>query len=638
MEFEEAHKNLRAIRLLYSLLHNNTVQLQHQFSDDLIERARGLLKSLLDVAVIITTQANVSETTLDQGKDVTPHKEEELQKKLISEIEEKGSISNNRGKNNPIQISLCEKIDLVSATTTMPIEYSKESTGEDHHNNGDESYKNKNIPLLSTIDELQYNPSDTGHVESSNQKDFCDDLLSAMKRIESRMFALQLCSNLVSSTKNSADKQNIPQVTNLDMPHVDAVYPKSNDIPKQISSQLVFREEESRSQGKIQPPTQKFPMTNRVNSLNQNDVTKKPLTGHRNGENVVRNNPVTRSEADQNHEKKSLEHSYRHLPVKSTASSIARKQPQPHQMVIRPTLLDQRYSGIKVFSHKNREGSALHRKGSHKERDEPQDKDDDEVEESSSNDYQSSSSWTSQEVRSANGSGGNSSEDHSLQGETEVSTSGTMVDASYEYSSEECDNNSYTSNDNYNSLNSSDSLKSHRYYNKIKPEKKVGGLRRLKNKLGLIFHHHHHHHHYHHDNDDNYDDDGSIDSKRRQRHSMWSNLQNVFHHKNKHHGMITNGSDEKPRRGSAVARVTHRNQVGQFHRLVEGLMGHIRHAKKPKKPHKVAVKGSRNAPHGHRKKNPNWWKMLQQHRGVKVKNRGRVRKEFIGQKSPKKLT
>ncbi|XP_057763215.1 protein KOKOPELLI [Arachis stenosperma] len=348
---------------------------------------------------------------------------------------------------------------------------------------------------------------------------------------------------------------------------------------------------------------------------------------------------MARSEADQNHEKKSLEHSYRHLPVKSTASSIARKQPQPHQMVIRPTLLDQRYSGIKVFSHKNREGSALHRKGSHKERDEPQDKDDDEVEESSSNNYQSSSSWTSQEV-SANGSGGNSSEDHSLQGEIEVSTSGTMVDASYEYSSEECDNNSYTSNDNYNynSLNSSDSLKSGRYYNKIKPEKKVGGLRKLKNKLGLIFHHHHHHHHYHHDNDDNYDDDGSIDSKRRQRHSMWSNLQNVFHHKNKHHGMITNGSDEKPRRGSVVARVTHKNQVGQFHRLVEGLMGHMRHAKKPKKPHKVAVKGSRNAPHGHRKKNPNWWKMLQQHRGVKVKNRGRVRKEFIGQKSPKMLT
>ncbi|RYR57987.1 hypothetical protein Ahy_A05g023650 [Arachis hypogaea] len=608
----------------------------------MIERARGLLKSLLDVAVvgvfqthlkIITTQPNVSETSLDQGKDVTPHKEEDLQKKLISEIEEKGSISNNGGENNPTQISLCEKIDLVSVTTTMPIEYSKESTGEDHHNNGDKSNEDKNIPLLSTIDELQYNSSDTGHIESSNQKDFCDDLLSVMKRIESRMFALQLCSNLVSSTKNNADKQNLVQVTNLDRPHVDAVSPKSNGTPKQI------REEESRSQGKIQPPTQKLPMTNRVTSLNQNDVTKKPSTGHRNGENIARNNPMARSEADQNHEKKSLDHSYRHLPVKSTASSITRKQPQPHQMVIRPTLLDQRYSGIKVFSHKNREGSALHRKGSYKERDEPQDKDDDEVEESSSNNYQSSSSWTSQEV-SANGSGGNSSEDHSLQGEIEVSTSGTMVDASYEYSSEECDNNSYTSNDNYNynSLNSSDSLKSDRYYNKIKPEKKVGGLRRLKNKLGLIFHHHHHHHHYHHDNDDNYDDDGSIDSKRRQRHSMWSNLQNVFHHKNKHHGMITNGSDEKPRRGSAVARVTHKDQVGQFHRLVEGLMGHMRHAKKPKKPHKVAVKGSRNAPHGHRKKNPNWWKMLQQHRGVKVKNRGRVRKEFIGQKSPKKLT
>ncbi|MED6124981.1 hypothetical protein PIB30_064061 [Stylosanthes scabra] len=697
MEFEEAHNNLRAIRLLYALLHNNTLQLQYQFSEDLIERARGLLKSLLDVAVvsvfqthlkIIATQENVPETSVDQENDVakpqsdppvaatnnaqsspkssilsrmTPHKDEESQKKLISEIEVKGSISDDGRTNNPIVSSLGEKIDLVNAKTTFPIEYSnsprKESTLEQEHNNVnissnvDESYRDKNSPLLSNVHEFQHNSSATG---PDQKDDFCDDLLNAMKRIESRMFALQLCSNLASSPKNSADKQTMPEVRNLDRPHIDTVSAKRNDTPKEISSQLVSRAEELRSQGKIQP--QKLAVTKRVKSetsegdglriqLNQDDVTWKPSTGHRNCKSVVRKNPISWSEADQNQKKKSTEHSYRHLPVKSIVSSVARKQPQPHQMVIRPTLLDQRYNEIKVFSHKNRQGSDLVKRGSHKKRNQPQDnddddeeeEDDDEVEESSSNNYQSSS-WTSQQVSTNGGGGGSSggSEDYSLQGETEVSTSGTMVDASYEYSSEESNTNSYTSNENYNSLNSADSLKSDRYYSERKPEKKVGGLRRLKNKLGLIFHHHHHHHHYHHsndDNDDDDDDDGSIHSKMRQRHSMWSNLQNVFHHKNKHHGVLTNG------RGSAVARVSHRNHVGQFHRIVEGLMGHMRH-KKEEKPHKaVVMKGSRNAPHGHRKNNPNWWKMLQQHRGVKVKkNRGRVRKKSTCQKSPKMLT
>ncbi|MED6192389.1 hypothetical protein PIB30_009752 [Stylosanthes scabra] len=677
MEFEEAHNNLRAIRLLYALLHNNTLQLQYQFSEDLIERARGLLKSLLDVAVvsvfqthlkIIATQENAPETSHDQENDVampqsdapvaatnnaqsspksstlsrmTPHKDEQSQKKLISEIEVKGSISDDGRTNNPIVSSLGEKIDLVNATT-FPIEYNDVNISS----NVDESYKDKNSPLLSTVHEFQHNSSAIGQ---DQKDDFCNDLLNAMKRIESRIFALQLCSNLASSPKNSADKQTMPEVTNLDRPHIDTVSSKSNDTPKEISSQLVSRGEELRSQGKIQHPAQKLTVTKGVKSktsegdgfriqLNQDDITWKQSTGHRNCKSVVRKNSISLSEADQNQRKKSTEHSYRNLTGKSIASSIARKQPQPHQMVIRPTLLDQRYNEIKVFSHKNRQGYQPQDNDDDDDDDEEEEDDGDEVEESSSNKYQSSS-WTSQV--SANGGGGssrNGSEDYSLQGETEVSTSGTMVDASYEYSSEESNTNSYTSNDNYNSLNSADSLKSDRYYSERKSEKKVGGLRRLKNKLGLIFHHHHHHHHYHYSNNDNDDDDGSIHSNRRQRHSMWSNLQNVFHHKNKHHGVLTNGNDEKRRRGSAVARVSHRNQDGQFHRLVEGIMGHMRHEKKQKKPHKGVVKGSRNALHGDRKNKPNWWKMLQQHRGVKVKNRGRVRKKSTSQNSPKMLT
>ncbi|KAJ1386716.1 hypothetical protein SESBI_40572 [Sesbania bispinosa] len=51
MEFEEAHNNLRAIRLLYRLLEDNSLALQDANLENVVERARALLRSLLDVTV-----------------------------------------------------------------------------------------------------------------------------------------------------------------------------------------------------------------------------------------------------------------------------------------------------------------------------------------------------------------------------------------------------------------------------------------------------------------------------------------------------------------------------------------------------------------------------------------------------------
>ncbi|CAL5323990.1 unnamed protein product [Camellia sinensis] len=49
---------------------------------------------------------------------------------------------------------------------------------------------------------------------------------------------------------------------------------------------------------------------------------------------------------------------------------------------------------------------------------------------------------------------------------------------------------------------SMDSTKGSRLSDRVKPKKQIGRLRRLKDKLALIFHHHHHHYHHHHNDVD----------------------------------------------------------------------------------------------------------------------------------------
>ena len=142
-----------------------------------------------------------------------------------------------------------------------------------------ESNEDKSISLLSRIHEFHYNSSAAGHVESLDQKgDFFDYFLNVMKRIESLTFALQLCSNLVDSTKNSANHQTMHKVANIDSAnmqrkneiagsqnhrlHTDAVSATSNHALKQIGTKLVSGGEYLRSQSRIQG-------LNRMKSLNR---------------------------------------------------------------------------------------------------------------------------------------------------------------------------------------------------------------------------------------------------------------------------------------------------------------------------------------------------------------------------------
>jgi len=567
--------------------------------------------------------------------------------------------------------------------------------------------KENNMPLFSDIREAECTSSAARFAECLEQKgDFSDDLVNAIKRIESRILAFKLCSKLADSSKNSEVCNPLHKVVNPESPKLqrkdsaarsqlsskrsileehrlmnqhtcDSSSKGQNLIPANAVEKPYFRRNESLSQShaayknyglhtnagsakdvdtlkhintpmasreelisrtRIQPSVQNMATMDRVKSLkrlvsgdtnlgnqasecirglrvplNQDDLTKKPsmFISQTNRESLVKKSSVASwSKPDHYHKERNSESFHAQKLARSKPSIATRGKPLPHQMVIKPTLLDQRSSDIKVNSHQQRDRLVLDRRGTHKighveplkTTVRPQLH---EQEESSSN-SDSSSQWTSQQD-SADAS--SESEDSSLSVGTQGSKSGRIVEASYEGSSEES-SDSYLNKENDPSRIVG-SFKSYGYQSTRNPKKTAGGLKRLKNKLGLIFHHHHHHHHHHHDNDN-----GRIQSYEGPKDSMWNNVQNVFHHKNKHL-MITN-QNVKTKRGAITKVMPRGNQVGQFHRLVEGLLRHVRHSKKPKP-----------SLHGHRQKKLHWWQTLRRRKGVKLKNKGRVKKNRV---------
>lgn len=579
-----------------------------------------------------------------------------------------------------------------------------------------ECNKENNMPLLSDIREDECTSGAARFAECLEQKgDFSDDLVNAIKRIESRILAFKLCSKLADSSKNGAVRNPLNKVANSGSPklqrkdsaarnqlssktpileehrlmnqhtcnssskgenlipenavekpflarneslsqshavykkcglHTNAESAKDVDTLKHINTPMVSREE-LRNATRVQPSVQNMATMDRVKSLkrlvsgdtnlgnqasecirglrvplNLDDLTKKPsmFSSQTNRESLVRKSSVASwSKPDQNHKGRNSESFHAHKLARSKPSIATREKPLPHQMVIKPTLLDQRSSDIKVNSHQHRDRDwpVLDQRGTHKighveplkTMVQPQLH---EQEESISN-SDSSSQWTSQQDSADVGS---VSEGSSLSVGTQGSKSGRIVEASYEGSSEES-SDSYLNKENGRSHRVG-SFKTYGYHSKGNPNKPVGGLKRLKNKLGLIFHHHHHHHHHHHDNDN-----GRIQSYEGPRNSMWNNVQNVFHHKNKH--LIITNQNVKTKRGAITKVMPRGNQVGQFHRLVEGLLRHVRLSKK-----------SKPSMHGHRQKKLHWWQTLRRRKGVKLKNKGRVKKTgFVTQKSLK---
>ncbi|XP_065858162.1 protein KOKOPELLI [Euphorbia lathyris] len=212
----------------------------------------------------------------------------------------------------------------------------------------------------------------------------------------------------------------------------------------------------------------------------------------------------------------------------------------------------------------------------------------------------SSSSLQGSDVQSAVSSPTSS---YSSTSQPETETSHTTPETSPEESTSD---SSVTSSQSYRNTGGS-SRKMHRK----NPDKATGRLRRLKNKLELIFHHHHHHHHHNHG-------ENETNNAKDHRSSMWKHLGNIFHHKDK----------ERMCEKQAVRKLktlpVNKKQVGQFQALVKGMARHVKQSKKSK-----VAKGRIRSHHDNR----HWWQLFHGgRRGVKLPNAGRIRLQVKGKK------
>lgn len=114
-------------------------------------------------------------------------------------------------------------------------------------------------------------------------------------------------------------------------------------------------------------------------------------------------------------------------------------------------------------------------------------------------------------------------------------------------------------------------------------KKTMGRFKRLKDKIGQVFHHHHHHHHHHHEKEQGR-----------------KPLQSTIHQKDKE-----KSTDERRSKSESKGLTTRKHKGVQFHTLVDGLMRHKKHSKKQKQ---------KLPSHGRKK---HWWKIAKRQRGLK---------------------
>nr|DAD37830.1 TPA_asm: hypothetical protein HUJ06_008471 [Nelumbo nucifera] len=174
------------------------------------------------------------------------------------------------------------------------------------------------------------------------------------------------------------------------------------------------------------------------------------------------------------------------------------------------------------------------------------------------------------------------------------------------------------------------------------PDRKIGRLRRLKNKLAIIFHHHHHHHHHHHNKHDNDGDEFVKGHRSLQKHhgSLWKHLGKILRHSSKaeDHGKLMaevcgeHAAENFTR--SKARNMPRKAQQGHLHALVEGLLRHIWHRKKSK-PSMTNIKRLGEAYNGKGDvKKLHWWQNFHKRGGLKLANKikPRIRLGFRAKK------
>ncbi|KAJ1386717.1 hypothetical protein SESBI_40573 [Sesbania bispinosa] len=536
---------------------------------------------------IFDTEGGKSKTLCSLGEENSMMQQNFV--KATSLSNEKGILPNTESSHHERQHS---NVDILYGIG----EHAKESSQMVDAKAG-ESNEDNNIPLMNIIHEAQHNSSVASQVESVDQKgDFSDDLVNAIKRIESRILAFQLCSNMMDSSKNSAGHHTMHKVANSETTEIlrndgaagsqfsrrrslleghrlmnqptdrsscqsenleepfltgnksssqsQVAYQnhglntstesaKNVDIPKQISTHLVSGEE-LRSRTRIQPSAQNMAMVDRVKSLNR----------------LVSGDTHLGSQASE---------CIQGLRVPLNQDDLTKK----------PSMF---------ASQTNKE--SLDRKTP--------------VFLSKTNQNQKERSYASSYAQKSVGSTPTFARREKPPPHQMVKRP-TLLDQR----SSEIKVNSHQHRD-------WSVLEKRGTHDAGHIEPRNIRVRPQHNEPEESGH----------------------------RHSMWKNLQNVFHHKNKH-GVLTKQKVEKTRRGAVTRVLPRSNQVGQFHRLVEGLLRHIRHSDKAKAAKLGGVKRSRNTAHRHSQKKLHWWQILRRRRGVKLKNRGQVKMEFMSQKSLK---
>lgn len=114
-----------------------------------------------------------------------------------------------------------------------------------------------------------------------------------------------------------------------------------------------------------------------------------------------------------------------------------------------------------------------------------------------------------------------------------------------------------------------------KFGNPIKVKKQIGRLRKLKEKLGLIFHHHHHHHHH-------------VTATRGR--SLWKNVAKIFHKRGrmKKHGRKAVEKDVR----SLIPKVPNKNQNGHFYDLIKAIRKNVKNSRSPRSSKGDTKKGA----------------------------------------------
>ena len=316
-------------------------------------------------------------------------------------------------------------------------------------------------------------------------------------------------------------------------------------------------------------------------------------------------------------------HADQKLNQTGTREKIRKKKNLPPQMIVRPTLLDHCPSQKSLLpSAMNTDRTNI--KGSGKQKQtyvsprrrimQPNQQQSEGTNSSSC----TSSSWTTQQTSSTYSSDSKGKEPLPGQAPLPWRRSGHATHSTS--SEEDCSGSIQPQYEHWDSSRRMTGIRKFRPGYPDKSQKAVGRLRRLKNKLAVVFHHHHHHHHHHEDTEAGHS------------RSLWKYVQKMFHPISKEEACEEEAVEKF--RSSAVINAPHK-QKGRhhLHAMVEGLLNHVWNSKKSKAG-RGGINQVMNGQHGNKKmgKNLHWWQSSGGGGGLKLPNRGRVKLRFKSKK------